>query len=197
MAHPYGSYPGMQGQQAYPPAAGGWTPPGVSPEVFQWFQTVDTDRSGRITANELQAALTNANWSQFNIATCRLMIGMFDRDNSGKIDLNEFQALWNYINQWRVVYEQFDRDRSGHINANELCLALNQMGYRVNPQTSQNIVWRYDAVTRQGIAMDNFIQVCVLIKNVTETFRQKDTQMQGTIRLSYEEFMFMSLLNKA
>ena len=47
--------------------------------------------------------------------------GMFDKDNSGKIDLQEFQALWTYINQWRGVYEQFDRDRSGVINANELC----------------------------------------------------------------------------
>ncbi len=47
----------------------------VSPEVMQWFHAVDTDRTGKISAIELQQALTNANWSHFNAETCRLMIG--------------------------------------------------------------------------------------------------------------------------
>ena len=47
----------------------------VNPEVMQWFHAVDTDRTGKISAQELQQALTNANWSHFNAETCRLMIG--------------------------------------------------------------------------------------------------------------------------
>jgi len=39
---------------------------------------VDADRSGKITATELQQALLNSNWSHFNAETCRLLIGMFD-----------------------------------------------------------------------------------------------------------------------
>jgi len=50
-------------------------PPGVDPQVVQWFQAVDMDRSGRITALELQQALTNTNWTHFNADTCTLMIG--------------------------------------------------------------------------------------------------------------------------
>ena len=46
--------------------------------------------------------------------------GMFDRDHSGTIDLQEFQGLWTYLSQWRGIFEQFDRDRSGTIDANEL-----------------------------------------------------------------------------
>ena len=45
---------------------------------------------------------------------------MFDRDHSGTIDVNEFQSLWNYIQQWKGVFDQFDRDRSGFIDSNEL-----------------------------------------------------------------------------
>ena len=44
------------------------------------IQAVDTDKSGQITAKELQQALCNGNWAPFNAETCRLMIGMFDRD---------------------------------------------------------------------------------------------------------------------
>lgn len=49
----------------------------MSPEVYSWFVAVDADRSGAITAVELQQALQNANWSNFNAETCRLMIGAF------------------------------------------------------------------------------------------------------------------------
>ena len=55
----------------------GGAPGGIDPQVAQWFQTVDVDRSGRITSKELQQALVNANWQQFNPETCRLMIGSF------------------------------------------------------------------------------------------------------------------------
>ena len=61
----------------YPPQAPGpgGCPPGVDPTVFSWFVAVDADHSGQITANELQQALTNGNWSHFNPEACRLMIG--------------------------------------------------------------------------------------------------------------------------
>jgi len=52
-------------------------PPGMDPSVYSWFIAVDDDRSGSISATELQQALTNGNWSHFNPETCRLMIGVF------------------------------------------------------------------------------------------------------------------------
>ena len=42
-----------------------------------WFQAVDADRSGHISAAELRQALTNSNYSHFNEEACRLMIGLF------------------------------------------------------------------------------------------------------------------------
>lgn len=38
---------------------------------------VDKDRSGYISADELQQALSNGTWNPFNPETVRLMIGMF------------------------------------------------------------------------------------------------------------------------
>ena len=56
---------------------------------------------------------------------------MFDRDNTGQIDLNEFNQLWNYLGQWRQIFHQYDADRSGFISQQELGSALQQMGYRL------------------------------------------------------------------
>lgn len=193
---PYGAPPGGApgyGQQP-PPQAG--PPPGVDPNVYNWFTSVDQDKSGKITAIELQQALTNNNWTHFNAETCRLMIGMFDKDQSGTIDLYEFGSLWNYINQWRGVFERYDRDKSGAIEANELSTAFNEMGYRLSPQFSQMLVSKYDIHARRSLKLDDFIQACVMLRSLTDSFRQRDTNLNGTITIAYEDFMSLVLLNK-
>lgn len=71
------------------------------------LQTVDADRSGKITAMELRQALLNNNWSHFNPETCRLLIGMFDSNHDGSIDINEFAALWKYVQEWKSCFDRY------------------------------------------------------------------------------------------
>jgi hypothetical protein len=49
------------GYQQHQPHHG--PPAGADPQLWQWFSNVDTDRSGSITAVELQNALVNGDWS--------------------------------------------------------------------------------------------------------------------------------------
>lgn len=48
------------------------------------------------------------------------LIGLFDQDGNGTIDIKEFQQLWQYINTWKGVFDRYDRDRSGNIDGGEL-----------------------------------------------------------------------------
>lgn len=45
---------------------------------------------------------------------------MFDKDRSGHINLEEFDKLYTYINQWLAVFKTYDRDQSGNIDEQEL-----------------------------------------------------------------------------
>ena len=69
--------------------------------------------------------------------------GLFDRDQNGTINFNEFCGLWNYIQQWKGVFDRYDSDRSGSIEAQELHQAFTDMGYRVSPNFVQLIVVKY------------------------------------------------------
>ncbi|XP_060563420.1 peflin-like [Ruditapes philippinarum] len=191
---PYGAPAGGQPYGAPPQGWGG--APAIDPQIQQWFMSVDADRSGRISALELQQALVNGNWSHFNPETCRLMIGMFDRDHTGQIELNEFQALWNYIQQWKGVFERFDGNRTGQIESNELHQALSSMGYNLSPQFMQMCVCKFDIQGRRSMKLDDFIQCCVMIKSLTDMFVARDPQRTGRITVTYEDFMTMSILNK-
>lgn len=95
-------------QMGYPPP-----PQGADPTLWNWFVTVDRDRSGQITADELQQALLNGNWSHFNSETCRLMIGkLYYFSCLIKLEcVQRFACYWTilafvigYNSVWSVTY---------------------------------------------------------------------------------------------
>ncbi|XP_029160072.1 peflin isoform X1 [Nylanderia fulva] len=180
---------------AYPNAMYGSTDPGseVHPDVQRWFSTVDKDGSGRITATELQSALANGQGGTFSDTACKLMIGMFDKEKNGTINISEFQALYNYINAWLGVFRGFDHDNSGSIQENELNAALTQMGYRLSSEFIEFLIKKSDLRGHQSITVDQFIVLCVQIQRFTEAFRTRDTDQTGTITISFEDFLGVAL----
>ncbi|CAG8489290.1 22713_t:CDS:2, partial [Racocetra persica] len=164
-----------------------YLPPGADPQLYFWFQAVDTDKSGTLTTEELQRALINGDWSPFNLETVRLMMNMFDTDNSGTINFSEFVGLWRYIEDWKRCFQKFDVDGSGTINFQELKTALKTFGYNLSDNFVSLLLKKYDKYGRGDVTFDNFVQSCVTIKTLTDAFRRYDTDNDGWILINYEQ----------
>lgn len=121
-----------------------------------------------------------------------MMIDIFDKNASGTIDVNEFQQLFDYINQWKGYFQAIDKDRSGKIDEAELTQAFQQMGYRFSPTFVQNLLAKFDPKTRK-LTLDNYIVCCVQIKRLTESFRNRDREMRGVATLQYEDFVGLAM----
>lgn len=174
-------------------------PPGADPQVWHWFAAVDTDRSGYITANELQTALINGNGTRFDLDTVKMLMKMFDTDHNGTIGFQEFTGLWKYIADWQQVFLRFDRDRSGSIDGRELTEALRSFGYNLSPPLLTLIEQKYASGPTSGygpppgITFDRFVRACVTIKTLTDSFQRFDTDKDGWVQISYEQFLTMIL----
>jgi len=169
-------------------------PRDVDPQLWAMFESVDTDRSGYISATELQRALMNGDWTPFDLDTVKLLLTIFDTDRSGTIGYKEFAGVWKYINDWQNVFKTFDRDRSGTIDINEFRDALSQFGYNLNSELMTLLEKKYAVSTGHGrapagIPFDRFLRACVGVKQLTDTFRQHDTSRSGWIQLNYDTFM--------
>lgn len=188
-----GYTPSYSNQPGYSYSPG--PPSGADPQLWQWFSAVDTDRSGSISVNELQAALVNGNWSRFDLDTVKMLMNMFDTDRSGTIGFAEFSGLWKYISDWQGVFRHFDRDRSGSIDGHELSEALRTFGYNLAPSLLVLIEQKYaSAPTSEygpppGITFDRFVRACVTVKTLTEAFQRADSDRDGWVTISYEDFM--------
>ncbi|KZV82560.1 EF-hand [Exidia glandulosa HHB12029] len=173
-------------------------PPGADPTLWAWFSAVDADGSGSISATELQQALVNGNWTAFDLDT--MLMTIFDTDRSGTIGFNEFAGLWKYIADWQNVFRHFDRDRSGNIDHSELSAALASFGYHLSPRTIQGIADKYSSLpgtsaygAAPGITFDRFVRACVVVKTLTESFQGLDTDRDGIVAMSYDQFMRVAL----
>jgi Ca2+-binding EF-hand superfamily protein len=173
-------------------------PPGADPQLWSWFTAVDLDRSGAITAIELERALINGDWTPFDLDTVKLLMTIFDSDRNGTISFTEFAGLWKYIKDWQNVFRHFDRDRSGSIDGPELRDALTQFGYNLSPSVLDLVQRKYDLKANQtmvrggpqpGISFDRFVRACVVVKQLTESFGRLDTDRDGWIQINYDQFM--------
>ncbi|KAI8388920.1 uncharacterized protein BYT42DRAFT_492002, partial [Radiomyces spectabilis] len=176
--------------------------PDVNPQLLEWFKAVDTDRSGQLTVDELQRALINGDWSPFNIETVRTMVNMFDTDNTGTINFNEFAGLWKYIEDWKRCFQAFDADGSGSIDQAELGNAFRTFGYNVSDKFLKLLIQKFDRygtvkTGRGTVTFDNFVQACVTVKTLTDSFQSFDTDRDGWIQINYEQFLELVVRQRA
>ncbi|CAK4033416.1 related to programmed cell death (calcium-binding) [Lecanosticta acicola] len=203
----YGQGPPPQGYHNRPPIPEYQRPPTTAPPrdgndrdaLWPLFLQVDKNRSGQLTEAELQRALVNGDYTAFDLHTVRMMIRMFDIDRSGTINFDEFCGLWGFLAAWRGLFDRFDVDRSGNISLREFEDALVAFGYRLSPQFVQLLFSTYakthsrgrgdDGVREKVLSFDLFVQACISLKRMTDVFKKYDSDRDGYITLSFEEFL--------
>ncbi|KAG5355781.1 Programmed cell death protein 6 [Yarrowia sp. B02] len=179
-----GTKPGTQSPIPYAPL------PDVNLKML--FNGVDKNNNGRLSEKELGNALVNGDFTKFNIETVRVMIKMFDRSGNGTIEFKEFCNLWRYLGDWRKLFDKFDLDKSGSISYDEYVRALEAFGYRLSNKFIQFMYSTYSSFNGAGervIGFDLFVQSCISLKRMTDSFVQYDTDHTGYVNLSFEQFL--------
>ncbi|KAK4499407.1 hypothetical protein PRZ48_009921 [Zasmidium cellare] len=203
----YGQGPPPQGYHNRPPIPDHQRPPTTAPPrdgndrdaLWSTFLQVDKNRTGQLSEAELQRALVNGDYTAFDPHTVKMMIRMFDTDRSGTINFDEFCGLWGFLSAWRALFDRFDVDRSGNISLREFEDALVAFGYRLSPQFVQLLFSTYakshsrgrgdDGEREKVLSFDLFVQACISLKRMTDVFKKYDSDRDGYITLSFEEFL--------
>ncbi|MCJ1352822.1 MAG: hypothetical protein MMC33_002806, partial [Icmadophila ericetorum] len=157
--------------------------------LFPLFKAVDKRGTGQLTEDELRAALVNGDFTSFDPQTVKMMIRMFDQDRSGTIGFEEFCGLWGFLAAWRTLFDRFDADGSGYISFDEYSNALLAFGYHLTPSFVSMLYKVYDKRGNNEMSFDIFVQSCLTLKRMTDVFKKYDTDRDGFITLSFEEFL--------
>lgn len=163
-----------------------------SVDLRSLFDDVDRHKRGYLTERELSKALVNGDYSLFDAHTVRLMMKMFDRDGDGAIYFAEFGQLWKYLHDWRQVFDKFDTNHSDSVSSDEFRSALAAFGYTLTPACIKFMFNAGSRLNRQGrreMSFDLFVQSCISIKSITDTFKRYDTDRDGFVTMGFEDFL--------
>ncbi|CAG9115014.1 unnamed protein product [Plutella xylostella] len=145
--------------------------------VRQFFNRLAGD-DGEVDWQELKEILDYAmrdqlNGQEFSKDTCRSMVAMLDKDNSGGLGFEEFKTLWVDLRKWRAVFKLYDTDGRGAIPTYNLRDAFHAAGYTINARTLNVFAHRYS--TGGYVQFDDFIMCSVRLKSMIESFKGKSS----------------------
>jgi len=149
----------------------------------QWFQSVDQDRSGTISAQELAGVLFNG--KPIGLPVALKLIRVFDKDNSGSIEFREYASLHKFMQNMQNAFFAADRDRSGFIDANEMQQAIGGAGFQLSQPTLQAISTKF-SVPGRGVDFPNYLFLCAHLAQMRAIFEWNDTDKDGRITLTFD-----------
>uniref|UniRef100_H2YVE6 Uncharacterized protein n=1 Tax=Ciona savignyi TaxID=51511 RepID=H2YVE6_CIOSA len=129
-----------------------------------------TGEDGEIDAFELQDIVNSVmkkmgKFDGFGLEACRSMVALMDVTNSGKLDYEEFKALWVRVRKWINIFKKYDKDNSGNFDTYELREALSNAGYSLSSRLYQMLCVRY-ASKDLTINMDDFVLLSVRLETM-------------------------------
>jgi Ca2+-binding EF-hand superfamily protein len=167
-------------------------------EARNWFMAIDQNGDGELSHDELCSALLNNGYTRFSGDTVKYLMITFDQDGNGVITFDEFEPLWEYMNQWIQMFDSFDQNRDGIINTTELSHALANYGLHLTRDVLDMVMDKYGDVPsrnrRPGFGgvpphmnLDGFVSACVGVHKMCDLHR--DCSPQGQPRMSRDAFL--------
>ncbi|CAN6464029.1 unnamed protein product [Victoria cruziana] len=155
----------------------------------EMFQAMDTDNSGAITFDELNAGLKRYG-SNLKESEIRALMDAADVDNSGTIDYGEFIAATLHLNKLEreehliAAFQYFDKDGSGYITIDEL-------QYACSEHNMTDV--RLDDIIRE-VDQDNVSTIKFVIYGILVKLTMSQLHMQSSISLGMLDFVSLSTL---
>ncbi|GMH32464.1 hypothetical protein BSKO_00298 [Bryopsis sp. KO-2023] len=155
----------------------------------QWFDTVDRDRSGHISAQELQRALAMGNM-RFSLTVTAQMIRLHDADHTGTISYTEFEQLHAFLMNMQQSFQYFDQDRGGSLSRDEVFRAISHAGFNLDQPSFDSVVKAFDPDRNEQLGLPEFIAMTLFLKGCAASFGAFDVERKGQILLNFNQFVY-------
>jgi len=155
-----------------------------------WFNSVDTDRSGTISAQELAAMKYGPTY--LGLPAAKKLIKVFDKHHTGTIDFYEFASLHQFLHKMYTAFYQADEAKTGLLDAREIHSGLQTGGFQLGLQTVQAVCSKFDT-TGRGITFEQFLQVCAHLATVRSIFEWNDQARTGKVAFTYDQLAHVTV----
>ncbi|KAK2978698.1 hypothetical protein RJ640_026914 [Escallonia rubra] len=156
----------------------------------EWFDRVDSENTGSITAHQLKSALAVGNL-EFPISVVQQMIRMHDFDRNGTMSFQEFVALNKFLLKVQQAFADLERGR-GFLVPDDVYEALLKIGFSLDSPAFYTVLESFDQKKNGRFQLDDFICLCIFVHSARNLFNSFDTSKQGRVTLDLNQFIYCS-----
>ncbi|KAE8008875.1 hypothetical protein FH972_005346 [Carpinus fangiana] len=143
----------------------------------EWFQRVDSEKTGNLTAIQLKRAMAVGNL-EFSLSVVQQMIRMYDFDRNGTMSFDEFVALNKFLLKVQQAFSDLERGR-GYIVPGDVNEALVKIGFSLDSPAFYTVCESFDQKKNGQFRLDDFISLCIFLQSARNLFNSFDTAKQG------------------
>ncbi|KDP42026.1 hypothetical protein JCGZ_03089 [Jatropha curcas] len=154
----------------------------------EWFERVDSEKTGNITAAQLKSALAVGNL-QFPLSIVQQMIRMYDFDRNGTMSFEEFVALNKFLLKVQHAFSDVERGR-GHLLTDDVYEGLVKIGFSLDSPAFYTVCESFDEKKSGTFRLDDFISLCIFLQSARNLFNSFDTAKQGRVTLDLNQFVY-------
>ncbi|KAL9415603.1 hypothetical protein AB3S75_043822 [Citrus x aurantiifolia] len=154
----------------------------------EWFDRVDSERTGSIGAAQLKHAFAVGNLD-FSLSVVQQMIRMYDFDRNGTMSFEEFVELNKFLLKVQHAFSDLERG-CGYLVPDNAYEALVKIGFSLDSPAFYTVCESFDQNKNGRLRLDDFISLCVFLQSARNLFNSFDTTKQGRITLDLNQFIF-------
>ena len=117
----------------------------------------------------------------YSAATCASMIRMYNQQGNGKLNFQEFQQLFAFINQMQAAFQAFDRQRDGKLDFQEIQQAWAHAGFQLDHQAFMAVCRAFDPFLEGKLDVGTFVASCVFLHLLRSQFAAFDPNRTGNV----------------
>ncbi|KAK9286057.1 hypothetical protein L1049_014436 [Liquidambar formosana] len=154
----------------------------------EWFERVDSEKTGSVTAPQLKRALSVGNL-EFPLSVVQQMIRMYDFDRNGTMSFEEFVALNKFLLKVQHAFSDLERGR-GFLVPDDVYEALVKIGFSLDTPAFYSVCESFDQKKNGRFRLDDFISLCIFVQSSRNLFNSFDTAKQGRVTLDLNQFIY-------
>ncbi|KAJ6897281.1 sorcin-like [Populus alba x Populus x berolinensis] len=154
----------------------------------EWFERVDSEKTGNITATQLKSALAVGNL-EFPLSVVQQMIRMYDFDRNGTMSFDEFVGLNKFLLKVQQAFSDLERGL-GYLVPDDVYKGLVKIGFSLDSPSFYTVCESFDQKKNGKIRLDDFICLCIFVQSARNLFNSFDTTKQGRVTLDFNQLVY-------
>lgn len=159
-------------------------------QLQNWFQSVDIDRAGRISA--IPITTLQFGGRNLDINTAQKAIRIFDKDGTRLLTFQDFACLYKFVGYVAISFQKQDVNKAGALDVNAVARAVSELNLGVSYPNIQAYHKKFAGDVNKPLAQPQYMSMVIELALIKSRMELYDPARQGKCQFTMDALAQLS-----